>query len=86
MPRGPRSGAAGVRQPVMARGLERRFLFRDARDRQDFLCRVETLVEAGAFSIYAWAHLPNHFHLLLRTGQRPLARSMRALVRVRHRR
>ena len=28
----------------------------------------------------AWALLPNHAHLLVRTGQRPLARAMRSLL------
>ena len=30
--------------------------------------------------MYAWALLPNHFHLLVRTGRHPLARSMRSLL------
>ena len=30
--------------------------------------------------MYAWALLPNHTHLLVRTGTRPLARSMRSLL------
>ena len=30
--------------------------------------------------MYAWALLPNHAHLLVRTGTRPLARSMRSLL------
>jgi putative transposase len=30
--------------------------------------------------VYAWALLPNHFHLLVRTGSRPLARAMRSLL------
>ena len=80
MPRGPRLDAPGALQHVMARGIERRLLFRDDHDRQDFLRRVAALVEAQAVTIYAWALLPNHFHLLLRTQYRPLARSMRSLL------
>jgi hypothetical protein len=30
--------------------------------------------------VYAWVLLPNHFHLLLRTGNLPLARAMRSLL------
>jgi REP element-mobilizing transposase RayT len=52
----------------------------DDHDRQDFLHRIETLVAAHAFTLYAWALLPNHLHLLVHTAQRPLARSMRALL------
>jgi REP element-mobilizing transposase RayT len=64
----------------MVRGLERRAIFREDRDRADFVARVAALAEAGAWSVYAWALLPNHAHLLVRTGNRPLPRSMRRLL------
>jgi putative transposase len=80
MPRGPRLDAPGVLHHVMARGLDRQFIFRDDRDRDDFVGRLAALAEAGAGSIYAWALLPNHFHLLVRTGSRSLPRSMRSLL------
>jgi len=31
-------------------------------------------------SVIAWALLPNHIHLLVRTGERPLATAMRGLL------
>jgi REP-associated tyrosine transposase len=80
MPRGPRLDAPGVLQHVMARGIERQVIFRDDHDRANFVYRLEALVQAGALSVYAWALLPNHFHLLVRTAHRPLARSMRSLL------
>jgi REP element-mobilizing transposase RayT len=64
----------------MVRGLERRAIFRDDTDRADFVARMEVLAEAGYWTIYAWALLPNHAHLLVRTGTRPLPRSMRSLL------
>ncbi len=64
----------------MVRGLERRVLFTDDGDRADVVARLATRAEAGAFLVYAWARLPNHAHLLVRTGTRPLARSMGALL------
>jgi putative transposase len=64
----------------MVRGLERRIIFRDDMDRADFVARLAALAESGALAIYAWALLPNHAHLLVRTGQRPLPRSMRSLL------
>ena len=33
-----------------------------------------------AWAAYAWALLPNHAHLLVRTGVRPLARTMGVLL------
>jgi REP element-mobilizing transposase RayT len=64
----------------MVRGIERRPLVRDDTDRADFVARLAALVEARALTVYAWALLPNHAHLLVRTGMRPLARSMRSLL------
>ena len=80
MPRGPRLDAPGVLHHVMVRGLERRAIFRDERDRADFVARVGALAQAGAWTVLAWALLPTHAHLLVRTGQRPLAATMRALL------
>src|SRR5512136_2781313 len=80
MPRQARLDAPGVLHHVMVRGIERTTLFRDDPDRTDFLARVATLAAAGAWTVYAWALLPNHAHLLVRTGRRPLPRSLRSLL------
>jgi putative transposase len=80
MPRSARLDAPGVLHHVMGRGLERQVIFRDDQDRDDFVHRLAALAEATAFTVYAWALLPNHFHLLLRTGARPLAGCMRSLL------
>jgi len=64
----------------MVRGIDRRPMVRDARDRADFVGRLAALTGARTWTVYAWALLPNHLHLLLRTGRRPLARSMGALL------
>ncbi len=80
MPRGSRLDSPGALHHVMARGIERRLLFRDDVDRDDFVGRLAGLAAARAFTVYGWAVLPNHFHLLVRTDQRPLARTMRSLL------
>jgi len=80
MPRQPRLDAPGVLHHVMVRGIERRPLFRDDADRGDFVARLAALAAAGALTVYAWALLANHAHLLVRTGARPLARSLRSLL------
>ncbi len=41
---------------------------------------MATVADAEALTVYAWALLPNPAHLLVRTGRRPLARSMRSLL------
>ena len=80
MPRGPRLDAPGALHHVMVRGLDRQRIFRDDRDRGNLIGRLAALAQAGAVAVYAWALLPNHFHLLVRTGARPLARTMRSLL------
>jgi putative transposase len=80
MPRGPRLDAPDTLHHVMVRGIDRAVIFRDDPDRLDFLARLASLAEAGALIVYAWALLPNHLHLLVRTGARPLAHSMRSLL------
>ncbi len=80
MPRGPRLDAPGVLHHVMARGIENTLLFRTDEDRLDFLRRLAAQVETTGAQVFAWALLPNHVHLLLRTGRRPLASLMRRLL------
>lgn len=80
MPRGPRLDAPGVLHHVMVRGIEGRSIFQDAADRRDFVARLAAVTAADAWAVYAWALLPNHLHLLVRTGRRPLGRTMGALL------
>ena len=80
MPRQPRLDAPGVLQHVMARGIERRKIFWDDKDRSSFLERLALILEETQTQCYAWTLIPNHFHLLLRTGPTPLSKVMRRLM------
>jgi len=80
MPRGPRLDAAGTLHHVIVRGIERRQIFRTDRDREDFLTRLGQVVKEGQASCFAWVLIPNHVHILVRTGVTPLARMMRRLL------
>ncbi|MFP3871004.1 MAG: transposase [Syntrophobacteria bacterium] len=80
MPRSSRLDAPGVLHHVMGRGIQRRKIFIDRQDRQDFVTRLAALAEDSSMDIYAWALLPNHFHLLCKTKKRPLSSSMRKLM------
>ena len=64
----------------MGRGIERGKIFLNNKDRNDFITRLATLAEQDAMDIYAWALIPNHFHLLCKTKKRPLSSSMRRLL------
>lgn len=79
MPRRPRQDAPGAFQHVLVRGIERRAIFHDDRDREDFLERLARQIEDGAGTCLAWALMPNHVHLMLRTGALPLSRLMARL-------
>jgi hypothetical protein len=63
----------------MVRGIERRSIFLDHLDRDRFLERL-ALVLDGTGAAWPWALIPNHFHLLLKTGRDPLASVMRRLL------
>jgi REP element-mobilizing transposase RayT len=63
----------------MSRGIEASKIF-TRKDREDFIDRQAELCRAGSWAVYAWALVPNHFHLVVRTGKEYLARSMRRLM------
>jgi len=80
MPRLARLDAPGVLHHVMGRGIEKNNIFLNKNDRNDFINRLSGLVDEGAIDLYAWALMPNHFHLLLKTKNRPLSSNMRKLL------
>lgn len=80
MPRKARLDAPGLLQHVIARGIEGREIFTDDTDRRSFLGRLANILEETRTQCYAWALIPNHFHLLLRTGPTPLSQVMRRLM------
>jgi len=80
MPRSARLDAPGVLHHIMVRGIERRKIFFDDKDREDFLLRLERLIPATKTSCFAWAFMPNHAHFLFRTGSTPLATLMSRLL------
>jgi len=80
MPRQPRLDAPGLLQHVMARGIEGREIFQDDKDRESFLDRLAAILGETHTQCYAWSLIPNHFHLLLRTGPTPLSKVMRRLM------
>jgi REP element-mobilizing transposase RayT len=80
MPRLGRLDAPGVVHHIMIRGIERRNIFRDDTDREDFLARLARLVPETQTACSAWVLMPNHVHVLLRTGAGPLPTLMRRLL------
>jgi len=64
----------------MCRGIERRKVFETDADREHFLERLGEILQDTKTTCYAWALMPNHFHLLLRSGALPISTVMRRLL------
>jgi REP element-mobilizing transposase RayT len=68
MPRLARLDAPGVLHHIIIRGIERRKIFRDNKDRDNFIDRLSDLLPATQTTCYAWAFIPNHAHFLFRSS------------------
>lgn len=80
MPRKARIDAPGALHHIIVRGIERRKIFLDDTDRNSFLDRLGTILKNTTTPCFAWTLIPNHVHLLLRTGLTPLSTVMRRLL------
>jgi REP element-mobilizing transposase RayT len=80
MPRQARIDATGAVHHIIARGIEQKPIFKDDVDREDFLHRLGSILTETDTTCFAWSLIPNHFHLLLRTGSVPVATVMRRLL------
>ena len=79
MPRKARITVPGVVHHIMARGIDGRNIFIDNDDREMFLGLLGTGIHKNGYKCYAWTLMDNHYHLLLRISENPLAKMMRRL-------
>ncbi|MFH2043838.1 MAG: transposase, partial [Pseudomonadota bacterium] len=70
----------GALHHIIVRGIERRKIFYDDFDRDAFVNRLARILIETNTDCFAWALIPNHAHLLLRTGFTPIATVMRRLL------
>lgn len=80
MPRGPRLDIPGALHHVMVRGIEGSPIVNDDGDRADFVDRLARLSAASGLSVFAWALMTNHAHLLVKSGAQGLSAFMRKLL------
>ena len=80
MPRKARIDSPGALHHIIVRGIERRKIFYDDSDRNNFLDRLGIILIDTKTPCFAWALIPNHLHLLLRTGVAPISTVMRRLL------
>jgi len=80
MPRKARLDAPGSLHHIMVRGINKSVIFRDDQDRSRFLARLGQNVVETESSVYAWALMQNHAHLLIRSGKQGISGLMRKLL------
>ena len=59
MPRLARLDSPGVLHHVIIRGIERRGIFRESKDQDDFLARFEDLIPKTKMACYGWVLIAN---------------------------
>ena len=79
MPRKARIDAPGALHHSIARGIALKNVFGDNHDRDFFVKRLGTIRSDTNTQCFAWALIPNHFHLFLKTGATPIATVMKPL-------
>jgi putative transposase len=80
MPRTARIDFPGALHHIIDRGLNRRAIFLNDGDRNLFLDRLGLILKSTGTACYAWALMPNHFHLLLATASVPISTVMQRLL------
>ena len=80
MPRQARIHTPGLLHHVISRGLNRGLIFKSVEDYLDILERIGPCLEKSPNQILAWALMPNHFHLLVRSGTGGITSFMRRLM------
>ncbi len=80
MPRLARLDAPGILHHIMIRGIERKKIFRNNKDRDDFIERLSIILPETKTSCYAWTLMSNHAHFLFRSGKTGISTVMRRLL------
>lgn len=80
MPRQARIEAPGLLYHVIARGIERSEIFKEPDDYEFFLSRLGRVLRDTETKCLAFCLIPNHVHLLMRSGRIPISTAMRRLL------
>ena len=80
MPRKARIDALGALHHIIVRGIARKKVFNDNADRDFFVDRLGSILSDTKTQCFAWALIPNHFHLLLKTGATAISTVMKRLL------
>jgi len=80
MPRAARLDSPGTLHHLIIRGIEKRQIVDDDKDREIFVEKLGQLSTDLETPIYAWALMTNHAHILMRSGPGGLPAFMRKLL------
>ena len=80
MARRPRAEVEGGLYHIIARGNNRRPIFRSDDDHKKFLSLVGTRKQKVPFYLYAYCLMTNHFHLLVERQADPIGRIMQRIL------
>jgi putative transposase len=80
MPRQARLDVPGALHHIMVRGINKGDIFDDDQDRARFLERLGDTVSEGQCTVYAWALMNNHGHILFKSGKQGISSVMRKLL------
>jgi putative transposase len=80
MPRIARLDTPGLLHHIMIRGIERRRIFNDDKDRENLIERLSILLPETKTECYAWVFMTNHAHFLFRSGPSGISTLMRRLL------
>jgi REP element-mobilizing transposase RayT len=79
VPRGPRSDSPGETSHIVARGVDKRVIFRDSRDRRSFLTLLGSVVLEHGWQCLTYCLMGNHYHLVIRLREPNLSTGMQRL-------
>ena len=80
MPRGPRTEDPSALYHVFSRGNYRTAIFADTGAVRSFMQALEATIIRAGWEVYAFAIMPNHFHLMIRAPRANLSRGMHLLL------
>jgi len=72
--------APGALHHIICKCIERQNIFKNNTDRNRFPERLDSVLQKTSTHCYGWALIPNHLHLLLKTGKEPIVQIMRRLL------
>ena len=80
MPRKARLDVTGALHHIMVRGINKTDIFDDDQDRARFLERLGDTITEAQCTVYAWALMSNHVHILFKSGKQGISSVMRKLL------